>query len=45
MIIVETLIAVGVACTATALLATLTDEHDDEAIGVLESIAKRGRGR
>ena len=45
MITVEILIAIGVACIATALLATLTDEDDDEAIGVPQSIAKRGRGR
>jgi hypothetical protein len=43
MITVEILIAIGVACIATALLAILTD--DDEAIGVPKSIAKRGRGR
>jgi hypothetical protein len=45
MITVEILIAIGVACIATALLATLTDEEDDEAIGVPQLIAKRGRGR
>jgi hypothetical protein len=45
MITVEILIAIGVACIATALLATLTDEDDDEAIGVPQSIAKRGRER
>jgi hypothetical protein len=45
MITVEILIAIGVACIATALLASLTDEDDDEAIGVPQSIAKRGRGR
>jgi hypothetical protein len=45
MIFVEILIALGVACIATALLATLMDEDDDESIGVLQSIAKRGRGR
>jgi hypothetical protein len=45
MITVEILIAIGVACIATALLAILTDEDDGEAIGVPQSIAKRGRGR
>jgi hypothetical protein len=45
MIIVEILVAIGVACIATALLGTLMDERGDEEIGVLQSIAKRGRGR
>jgi hypothetical protein len=45
MIIVEILIAIGVACIATALLATLIDESHDEAIGVRQSIAERGRER
>jgi hypothetical protein len=45
MITVEILIAIGVACIATALLAILTDEDDGEAISVPQSIAKRGRGR
>ncbi len=43
MITVEILVAIGVACIATALLAILTDEGDDEAIGVPQSIAQRGR--
>jgi hypothetical protein len=41
MITVEILVAIGVACIATALLAILTDEGDDEAIGVPQSIAQR----
>jgi hypothetical protein len=45
MITVEILVAIGVACIATALLAILTDKGDDEAIGVPQSIAQRGRGR
>jgi hypothetical protein len=45
MITVEILVAIGVACIATALLAVLTDEGDDEAIGVPRSIAQQGRGR
>jgi hypothetical protein len=44
MITVEILIAIGVACIATALLAILTDEGDDEAIACRNQLLNEAEG-
>jgi hypothetical protein len=44
MLIVEILIAVGIACIATALLGTLTDEDGDR-LGAPQSTDEQGGAR
>jgi hypothetical protein len=44
MLVVEILVAVGIACIATALLGTLTDE-DGDTLGAPRSADEQGGGR
>jgi len=44
MIIVEILIAIGIACIATALLETLMDKDQDEEIGARNQLVNKVEG-